>query len=183
MNMQILLVRGRSLLGGCVMLLSAPLWASPATTYDFGQPAPAAKATRSIEVVMKDMSFTTTSLAIKAGETVRFVLINKGQLLHEFNLGTAAMHVQHQQEMLKMQQGGMLAPTAMAAMDHGSMGHGAMAGKDHGMRHDDPNSVLVEPGKQAELTWTFSKSGSLEFACNVPGHYQAGMVGKLMVSP
>ncbi len=183
MSMQKLLWRSRSILGGCLMLLSAPLWASPAASYDFGQPAPAAKATRSVEVVMGDMSFNPKALEIKAGETVRFVLINNGQLLHEFNLGNAAMHAEHQQEMLKMQQSGMLTPTGMQAMDHGAMGHGSMAGMDHGMRHDDPNSVLVEPGKRAELTWTFSKSGSLEFACNIPGHYQAGMVGKLTVSP
>ncbi|MDP9525499.1 copper-resistant cuproprotein CopI [Pseudomonas protegens] len=183
MSMQKLLWPGRSILVGCLMLLSAPLWASPTASYDFGQPAPAAKASRSVEVVMGDMSFNPKALEIKAGETVRFVLINKGQLLHEFNLGNAAMHAEHQQEMLKMQQSGMLTPTGMQAMDHGAMGHGSMAGMDHGMRHDDPNSVLVEPGKQAELTWTFSKSGSLEFACNIPGHYQAGMVGKLTVTP
>ncbi len=183
MSMQKLLWPSRSILVGCLMLLSAPLWASPAASYDFGQPAPAAKASRSVEVVMGDMSFNPKALEIKAGETVRFVLINKGQLLHEFNLGNAAMHAEHQQEMLKMQQSGMLTPTGMQAMDHGAMGHGSMAGMDHGMRHDDPNSVLVEPGKQAELTWTFSKSGSLEFACNIPGHYQAGMVGKLTVAP
>ncbi|WP_047303013.1 cupredoxin domain-containing protein [Pseudomonas fluorescens] len=183
MSMQKLLWPGRSILVGCLMLLSAPLWASPTASYDFGQPAPAAKASRSVEVVMGDMSFNPKALEIKAGETVRFVLINKGQLLHEFNLGNAAMHAEHQQEMLKMQQSGMLTPTGMQAMDHVAMGHGSMAGMDHGMRHDDPNSVLVEPGKQAELTWTFSKSGSLEFACNIPGHYQAGMVGKLTVTP
>ena len=183
MSMQKLLWPSRSILVGCLMLLSAPLWASPAASYDFGQPAPAAKASRSVEVVRGDMSFNPKALEIKAGETVRFVLINKGQLLHEFNLGNAAMHAEHQQEMLKMQQSGMLTPTGMQAMDHGAMGHGSMAGMDHGMRHDDPNSVLVEPGKQAELTWTFSKSGSLEFACNSPGHYQAGMVGKLTVAP
>ncbi|MCO7609361.1 cupredoxin family protein [Pseudomonas chlororaphis] len=183
MSMQKLLWPSRSILVGCLMLLSAPLWASPAASYDFGQPAPAAKASRSVEVVMGDMSFNPKALEIKAGETVRFVLINKGQLLHEFNLGNAAMHAEHQQEMLKMQQSGMLTPTGMQALDHGAMGHGSMAGMDHGMRHDDPNSVLVEPGKQAELTWTFSKSGSLEFACNIPGHYQAGMVGKLTVTP
>ncbi|QNH78520.1 cupredoxin family protein [Pseudomonas protegens] len=183
MSMQKLLWPGRSILVGCLMLLSAPLWASPTASYDFGQPAPAAKASRSVEVVMGDMSFNPKALEIKAGETVRFVLINKGQLLHEFNLGNAAMHAEHQQEMLKMQQSGMLTPTGMQAMDHGAMGHSSMAGMDHGMRHDDPNSVLVEPGKQAELTWTFSKSGSLEFACNIPGHYQAGMVGKLTVTP
>ncbi|MCP2066479.1 cupredoxin domain-containing protein [Pseudomonas laurylsulfatiphila] len=166
----------------CLLALSSPVWAAGGHAYDFGQPAPAAKATRSVELVMGDMSFTPKAIDIKAGETVRFVLVNKGQLLHEFNLGDAAMHARHQQEMLQMQQGGMLTPTGMKAMDHGSMAgmdHGKM---DHGMKHDDPNSVLVEPGKTAELTWTFSKATGLEFACNIPGHYQAGMVGKLTVS-
>ncbi|MHC8387398.1 copper-resistant cuproprotein CopI [Pseudomonas sp. MDT2-39-1] len=162
----------------CLLALSSPVWASPAHTYDFGQPAPTAKAARSVEVVMGDMSFTPKAIDIKAGETVRLVLVNKGQLLHEFNLGDAAMHAKHQQEMMKMQQSGMLTPTGMKEMDHGSM-----AGMDHGMmKHDDPNSVLVEPGKTAELTWTFTKATNLEFACNIPGHYQAGMVGKLTVS-
>lgn len=165
------------LLAACLLALSSPAWASPAHTYDFGQPAPADKADRSVEVVMGDMSFTPKAIDIKAGETIRFVLVNKGQLLHEFNLGDAAMHATHQQEMLTMQQSGMLMPTGMMEMDHGSM-----AGMDHGMmKHDDPNSVLVEPGKTAELTWTFTKATSLEFACNIPGHYQAGMVGKLTV--
>ena len=165
-------------LAACVLALSSPVWAAPASTYDFGQPAPASKATRSVEVVMGDMSFTPKAIDIKAGETIRFVLVNKGQLLHEFNLGDAAMHAKHQQEMLQMQQSGMLTPTGMKEMSHdmAGMDHAAMG---HGMKHDDPNSVLVEPGKTAELTWTFSKATSLEFACNIPGHYQAGMVGKL----
>lgn len=166
------------MLAACLLVLGSPVWASPAHTFDFGQPAPAAKATRSVEVVMGDLSFTPKAIEIKAGETVRFVLMNKGQLLHEFNFGDAAMHARHQQEMLKMQHSGMLTPTGMKDMDHGA------AGMDHGkIKHDDPNSVLVEPGKAAELTWTFTKTTQLEFACNIPGHYQAGMVGKLTVGP
>ncbi|WP_460139808.1 copper-resistant cuproprotein CopI [Pseudomonas sp. S2_E01] len=167
----------RNVLVACLLALSSPVWAASGHSYDFGQPAPAGKATRSVEVVMGDMSFTPKAIDIKAGETVRFVLVNKGQLLHEFNLGDAAMHAKHQQEMLKMQENGMLTPTGVKAMDHG-----AMTAMDHGMKHDDPNSVLVEPGKTAELTWTFTKATNLEFACNIPGHYQAGMVGKLTVS-
>lgn len=161
----------------CLLALSSPVGASPMPAYDFGQPAPAAKATRSVEVVMGDMTFSPKPIDIKAGETVRIVLVNKGQLLHEFNLGDVAMHARHQREMLQMQQNGMLTPTGMKDMDHA-----AMAGMGHAMQHDDPNSVLVAPGKTAELTWTFSKATSLEFACNIPGHYQAGMVGKLTVS-
>jgi uncharacterized cupredoxin-like copper-binding protein len=172
----------RLVLAACLLTLSLGLEASPAQPYDFGQPASAAQATRSVEVVMGDMSFSPKTIEIKAGETVRLVLVNKGQLLHEFNLGDAEMHARHQQEMLQMQQNGMLMPTGMKAMDHGSMAAMDHSSEGHGMKHDDPNSVLVEPGKTAELTWTFTKATNLEFACNIPGHYQAGMVGKLTVS-
>ena len=176
-------VRIRLSLAACLLALGLPVMASPAGHYDFGQPAPAASATRTVEVDMTDMAFTPKSLEVKAGETVRFVLVNNGQLLHEFNLGNAAMHAAHQKEMLEMQQSGMLTPTGVGrgAMDHSAMGHGSM--EMPGMKHDDPNSVLVEPGKTSELTWTFSKADNLEFACNVPGHYQAGMVGKVKVAP
>ncbi|WP_443697496.1 copper-resistant cuproprotein CopI [Pseudomonas sp.] len=171
------------LLAGCLLALSVGAMADTAHTYAFGQPASADKATRTVEVVLQDMSFSPKSLDVKAGETVRFVLVNKGQLLHEFNLGDAAMHAEHQKQMMQMQSSGMLNATGMGKMDHGAMDHGAMAsmGNMGGMKHDDPNSVLVEPGKTAELTWTFTKASGLEFACNIPGHYQAGMVGKLNV--
>ncbi|WP_327438360.1 cupredoxin family protein [Pseudomonas donghuensis] len=155
---------------GALALFSLPALASPAHSYAFGQPAAAAKATRTVEVVMGDMYYAPRSLAVKAGETVRFVLINKGAVAHEFSLGDAVMHAKHQKEMLAMQ----------GQMDHSAMGHGGM---EHGaaMQHDDPNTVMVEPGKTAELTWTFSQSTPIEFACNVPGHYQAGMVGRLTI--
>ena len=149
-------------------LLSLPALAAPDQGFAFGQPAPAAKATRTVEVTLGDMYFEPRTLEVKAGETVRFVVINKGQVAHEFNLGDAAMHAAHQKEML-----------AMAQMDHSKMGHGDM---NHGMQHDDPNTVLVQPGQRGELTWTFSNSAPIEFACNVPGHYQAGMVGTLNIA-
>lgn len=163
------------LLAGCLLVASFAAMADSAHTYAFGHAAAAGQATRTVEVTLQDISFSPKSLDVKAGETVRFVLVNKGQLLHEFNLGDAAMHAEHQKEMLQMRASGMLTATGMGKMDHSAMGHGAM------MKHDDPNSVLVEPGKTAELTWTFTQSTGLEFACNLPGHYQAGMVGELNV--
>ncbi len=162
------------LLAGCLLVASVGAMADATHDYAFGHPASADKATRTVEVTLQDIAFAPTSLDVKAGKTVRFVLVNKGRLLHEFNLGDAAMHAEHQKEMLQMQASGMLTATGMGKMDHSAMGHGAM-------KHDDPNSVLVEPGKTAELTWTFTKTTGLEFACNLPGHYQAGMVGTLNV--
>ncbi|WDY59609.1 cupredoxin domain-containing protein [Pseudomonas sp. PSKL.D1] len=161
-------------IAAALALTSLPAFADEAKTFAFGEPAPAAKATRTVEVVLKDISFEPNNLQVKAGETVRFVLINEGKLPHEFNLGDKAMHAEHQKEMIAMQ--GKLYTAGMnhEGMDHGQMNHGA-----HG--HDAGNTVLVQPGQRAELTWTFRKSAPIEFACNVPGHYQAGMVGPLTI--
>lgn len=155
---------------GALALFSLPALASPAHSFAFGAPALASQADRTVEIVMGDMYYAPRSLQVKAGETVRFVLVNKGAVMHEFSLGDAVMHARHQQEMLAMQ----------GQMDHAAMGHGTM---QHGasMKHDDPNTVMVAPGQRGELTWTFTQTTPIEFACNVPGHYQAGMVGKLTI--
>ncbi len=142
-----------------------------------GEPAKANGTTRTVMIKMIDNSFEHESIQVKAGETVRFVLTNDGQLLHEFNIGTAAMHAQHQKEMAMMMEQGMLTPTGMnhqmMNMDHAQM----MGGQS--MKHDDPNSVLVAPGEKKELVWKFTKAVDLEFACNIPGHYESGMVGQV----
>jgi len=161
-------------IAAALALVSLPSLADGGKSFTFGEPAPAAKATRTVEVVLKDIAFEPQSLKVKAGETVRFVLINKGQLPHEFNLGDKAMHAEHQKEMVAMQGKLFTAGMNHEGMDHGQMNHG-----DHG--HDAGNTVLVQPGQRAELTWTFRQSVPIEFACNVPGHYQAGMVGPLTI--
>ncbi|MFJ2981984.1 MULTISPECIES: plastocyanin/azurin family copper-binding protein [unclassified Pseudomonas] len=160
-------------------LVSLPALADGGKHFAFGEPAPAAKATRTVEVVLKDIAFEPESLQVKAGETVRFVLVNEGKLPHEFNLGDKAMHAEHQKEMIAMQGKLFTAGMSHEGMDHAQMDHGQMGHAAHG--HDAGNTVLVQPGQRAELTWTFRQSAPIEFACNVPGHYQAGMVGKLTI--
>lgn len=170
------------------LLCSLPFAAqATSTSYDFGQPGDAAKDVRTVEIKLGDMFFAPESLEVKAGETVRFVLKNQGSLLHEFNLGRAAMHAEHQKHMQQMMDSGAMSSAgmnhSMQGMDHSQMGHAGMNHGDMMKMHHDGNSVLVEPGKTAELTWTFSRATELEFACNMPGHYQAGMVGKMKVAP
>lgn len=133
-----------------------------------GMPADPAHAARTLEIVMNDNRYDREAIEVREGETVRFVIHNRGQLVHEFNIGTPGMHHAHQEEMVEMMSSGAMTPTAMK----GGHGHGSAMG------HDDANSVLLEPGESAEVVWTFgADAGKLEFACNVPGHYQAGMVG------
>ncbi len=178
----------RLFLAATLAMASLPALAGQAGTFAFGEPASAAKATRTVEVVLKDIAFEPKRLQVKAGETVRFVLVNEGKLPHEFNLGDKAMHAEHQKEMLAMQ--GKLFNEDMnhQGMDHGQamdpgqmMGHEQMNDHGGGHAHGGGNTVLVMPGQRAELTWTFRKSAPIEFACNVPGHYQAGMVGALTI--
>lgn len=136
-----------------------------------GTPGKADAVSRTLEIALLDIYFEPEAIAIQQGETVRFVVRNDGQLVHEFNIGTASMHAGHQQEMLMMQEHGMLLPDRIVT-------HTAEMSDDHSMQHDDPNSLLLEPGASGELIWQFTTDATLEFACNVPGHYQAGMVGE-----
>ena len=62
------------------------------------------------------------------------------------------------------------------------MKHKAVMEKFPEMEHDDPNSVRLEEGKNGEVIWTFSNGGKFEFACLIPGHYEAGMKGAIKVS-
>jgi len=143
---------------------------------DFGAPGKASDVTRTVDIVLKENFFEPESIDVKAGETVRFRVRNDGELVHEFNIGTAGMHAGHQKEMMTMMEHGVLEADRinynMMKMD---MGGGRT------MEHNDPNSVLLEPGKSGEVIWKFMKAMELEFACNVPGHYEAGMMGKMHV--
>jgi uncharacterized cupredoxin-like copper-binding protein len=147
-------------------------------TAAIGEPAKATAKTRTVQVEMGDNYYKPETIQVKAGETVKFIIKNTGEFLHEFNIGTAAMHAAHQKEMAMMVDHGMLTATGIDEQKM-KMDHSKMPGMGHSMKHDDPNSVLVEPRKTKELTWKFTKDTALEFACNMPGHYESGMVGKV----
>ena len=125
-----------------------------------GEPGKASKVNRIITIVMKDNFYEPKIVSVKLGETILFKIVNKGDVLHEFGIGTARMHKAHQKEMAAMMENG---------------------GGGEAMKHDDPNSILLEPGKSGEIIWKFTKQKELEFACNIPGHYESGMVGPIQV--
>ena len=139
---------------------------------EHGDPGEIGDVTRTIEVTLHDNYFEPEEIKIGGGETVRFLVTNKGELVHEFNIATAAMHKAHAPEMMMMVEHGVLEPDRInhQAAEHmkASMGHGM---------HEAGNSLLLEPGKSGEIVWKFPDHAELEFACNVPGHYDAGMMG------
>lgn len=141
-----------------------------------GMAGDAASADRTVAVTLADNYFEPESLAIAPGETIRFVITNEGAVVHEFNIGSADMHAHHQEEMAMMVEHGVI---EIDRINHDMMNMDMGGG--HVMSHDEPNSALLAPGETAEIVWTFPAAGSLEFACNVPGHYDAGMVGDISI--
>ena len=122
-----------------------------------GMPGDPANVTRTIDVTMREtddgkMLFEPRALDIEAGATIRFNVINEGALEHEFVIDTVEGNARHKEAMTKMD-----------------------------MEHDDPNSVRLDAGASGDVIWTFANAGTFEFACLIPGHYEAGMHGPITV--
>ena len=120
----------------------------------WGVAAAPEEATRTVEVSMHDtMRFDPERISVEEGETVRFVVTNAGEMMHEFVLGTRETNDEH----------------------------AAMMVKFPGMEHDEPYMAQVAPDGTGEIVWTLNRAGDFDFACLIAGHYQAGMVGSLAV--
>ena len=128
---------------------------------------------RIIKVKMYDNYYEPSSFSIEAGETIKFEVENVGLLVHEFNIANKMMHMKHQPEMSKMAENGIL---LAFSIDKEKMKK--MAKMDKSMAHSHSNSVLLEPKQKGEIIWNFINAVNIEIACNVPGHYQAGMIAK-----
>ena len=119
-----------------------------------GRPGDPAKVARTIEIVMgDDLRFTPAQIKVKAGETIRFFLRNTGKTEHELVIGSMAELKEH-------------ADMMRAHPD---------------MKHDEPNMARVAPGKRGGLVWQFTKAGTVDFACLLPGHFEGGMRGQVRV--
>ena len=133
--------------------------------------------TKVINVKMFDNYYEPNEITVKKGETVKFIVTNMGELVHELNIATKEMHIKHQPEMMMMVEKDILLGDRI---DLKKMKEAAKT--DHSMAHSHSNSVLLEPKKSADLIWKFSKNTKLEAACNIPGHYESGMVAKVNIN-
>jgi uncharacterized cupredoxin-like copper-binding protein len=122
----------------------------------FGREGDPKKVSRTLNVDMSDrMRFAPAELTVKRGETIRFRVQNSGHVMHEMVLGTM-------DELKK---------------------HAELMRKHPGMEHDEPYMAHVAAGKSGTMVWQFTKAGEFYYGCLVPGHFEAGMVGKLVVTP
>ena len=122
--------------------------------HPWGREGDPRKAARTIRVDMgDDMRFKPSKLDIKAGETVKFVVRNRGRMLHEMVIGTEA-------ELAK---------------------HAELMRRHPGMEHDEPYMAHVSPGRRGEIAWTFSQPGTFMYGCLIAGHWESGMKGIIVV--
>lgn len=146
------------------VLGTAPVLSAPGAkghthaTFAAGEPGDPKKPARTVEVVLKEtedgkMLFEPSQVSVKRGEQIKFVLRNVGGIDHEFMLDSVANNAKHKIEMEK----------------------------NPDMEHDDPNGRRVAPSKTDQVVWRFTKAGSFEFACLIPGHYESGMKGTVVV--
>jgi uncharacterized cupredoxin-like copper-binding protein len=137
--------------------IPAVIYAHDAEHFSAGQPGDPKKPFRVVEVTMQEgdgtMGYSLKALNVKRGEQIKFVISNGGALPHEFIL----------------------------ADEKDNLKHGALMQKFPDMQHDDPNGKSLEPAAKSEILWRFSKPGTFEFACLIPGHREAGMLGKITV--
>jgi uncharacterized cupredoxin-like copper-binding protein len=121
----------------------------------FGRAGDPRKVSRTLRIDGADtMRFTPPEIRVTQGETVRLAVRNRGKLLHEAVLGTMAELKQHADLMKKFPE----------------------------MEHEEPYMVHVKPGRTGEIVWQFTRPGEFYFACLIPGHFEAGMLGKVVVT-
>ncbi|ARP40161.1 copper-resistant cuproprotein CopI [Vibrio syngnathi] len=120
---------------------------------EVGMPATGAKPDKVVHVLLSDdMKITfKNKVDIEPNDVVQFVVMNTGKIDHEFSIGSASEQLEHR-EMMK------------------NMGNHA---------HDSGSTVTVKAGKAKQLLWHFHGDNKVEFACNIPGHAEAGMVKSL----
>ncbi|MGB3274300.1 MAG: cupredoxin family protein [Xanthobacteraceae bacterium] len=145
---------------GIVAHATGPATADPGhahATFSAGEPGNPKQPGRIVQITMREgdgkMLFVPDRLEIRRGEQVRFVLSNNGELEHEFVLATTDENIKHALEMQK----------------------------NPDMEHDDPNAKRVMPKKKSEIVWRFTKAGTFEYGCLIPGHRESGMIGTIVV--
>ena len=157
-----------------IFFLFIPNLAISASMNMIGQKGDPSQIDRVIEVKMYDNYYEPNEFEIKKNETIKFVVLNMGDLVHEFNIATKEMHIKHQPEMM------MLVENEILLSDKIDMEKMAqMSKKNPAMGHSHSNSVMLSPGQRGELIWKFNNKVNIEAACNVPGHYEVGMIAKI----
>ena len=157
-----------------ILILLFPNFALAGPMKMIGEKGKPSEVTRTITIKMHDNYYEPAEINVKKDETIKFIVLNVGELVHEFNIATKEMHIKHQPEMMMLVENEILLSKKVNKEKMKQM-----AKKNPSLGHSHSNSVLLSPGETGELVWKFSNKAKIEAACNVPGHYEVGMIAKI----
>ena len=129
-----------------------PLNSIASSTKSIGEKGDPKKVNRVIKIQMYDNYYEPSLITVKKGETIKFIITNLGEMVHEYNIGTKEMHIKHQPEMQKLIDHEII---SFDKIDRKKMKK--MSKKDHSLGHSHSNSIMLEPQAQGEIIWKFSK--------------------------
>jgi uncharacterized cupredoxin-like copper-binding protein len=120
----------------------------------YGREGDPRKAVRTIRITMSDaMRYFPDQIRVKRGDTIRFAVRNSGELPHEMVIGTM-------DDLRK---------------------HAALMKSGRDVPHDGANVARVAPGTTGRIVWHFTRPGEFYYGCLIPGHFEAGMIGTIVV--
>ena len=165
-------------------MIAVPVMAEQGPGMLWGHPGKLSDVSRTIEIDTREIGFRQKSIEVYDGETIRFVIRNTGQMVHDFAIGPFEAQARRRAQVAQVMSTGTMDTGRMQdSLTQTRTSRTQEDPKRSGPRsldHSMPNAVLVHRGEIRELIWAFSRAQNLEFACNMPGHYELGMRGKFV---
>jgi uncharacterized cupredoxin-like copper-binding protein len=121
----------------------------------YGREGDPRKVKRVITIDASDaMRYFPDEVRVRRGDTVRFVVRNSGKSPHEMVIGTMDELKKHA-ELVRRHEADLAS--------------------------DEPNVTRVQPGQSGKIVWQFTRAGEFYYGCLIPGHFDAGMMGTIVV--
>lgn len=122
----------------------------------FGRQGDPKKVSRTIHVDVDDhLRYKPGEITVRQNDTIRFEVKNSGRQPHGIALGTIPDLKEHARS----------------------------ARTDPDMQRDGDHILRMAPGGTGTLVWQFTRPGEFHYACMMPGHFEAGMIGRISVLP
>lgn len=148
-----------------IVLVASPLVLLAAGPVEAGQ-------RQRVTVVMDEYSFSPSTLTLPAGNRVEITLVNQGRLPHEFMVYPAdpSMPMERRAMHEWVEENSMFKGVEVTVEVEGNT-----------ISAGELVEVVVKPGGSVTLRFVPTRAGTFEFACLIPGHYEQGQKGRLVV--
>ena len=124
-----------------------------------------------VAIQLTEFAFKPNKITLTKGVPVELKLANKGSVTHEFMVYAPPKAGMSMEDLEKWAEERSYFKDLEVTVEGGGIevvGEGIF-------------EVEIEAGKTAEIKFTPTKAGTFEIGCHLPGHYEAGMKGTMVV--